>query len=156
MSQFELKPTRGSLKNRKRIGRGPASGQGGTAGRGMNGQMSRSGSKKRPWFEGGQMPLQRRVPKRGFTNIFKKKFQVVNVSRLDVFPDGDTVTPGSLYEKGIVSKRFVPVKILGGGEISKKLDVKVAATTKSVEEKITKAGGTVAAVTEETVKKSKS
>lgn len=155
MSQFELKPAKGSLKNRKRIGRGPGSGQGCTAGRGMNGQMSRSGSKKRPWFEGGQMPLQRRVPKRGFTNIFRKEYQVVNVSKLDVFSDGETVTLESLYEKGVVSKRLVPVKILGDGELGKKLEVKVAAATKSAVDKITKAGGTFSAIAEEKAKNSK-
>lgn len=141
MSQFELKPAKGATKNRKRVGRGPGSGQGTTSGRGMNGQKSRSGSKRRPWFEGGQMPLQRRVPKRGFTNIFKKEYQEVKVSALEKYQGSETVTLETLYAQGFVSKREIPVKILGNGELTKKLAVSVAAATKVAIDKIVKAGG---------------
>lgn len=155
MSQFELKPAKGATKNRKRVGRGPGSGQGTTSGRGMNGQKSRSGSKRRPWFEGGQMPLQRRVPKRGFTNIFKKEYQEVNVAALEKFQGSEAVTLETLYAQGMVSKRDIPVKILGNGELTKKLAVTAAAATKGAIEKIVKAGGAFTALPQPVFEKKK-
>ena len=124
-----LKYAEGSKKNKKRVGRGPGSGHGKTATRGMNGQLSRSGAKKKAWFEGGQMPLQRRIPKFGFTNIFKVEFQVVNSEILRKY--------------GLVKKKNLPVKILGSGELKAKLQVEVNAFSKSAQEKIESAGGTI-------------
>ena len=121
MKLHDLSPAAGSTKARKRIGRGPASGQGKTAGKGHKGQLARAGRGMRAGFEGGQMPLQRRVPKRGFNNIFRTEYAIVNISALDAFDDGDTVTVEALVEKGIVKKTMDGVKILGNGEISKKL-----------------------------------
>ena len=137
-----LKPNPGSVKKRKRIGRGQGSGHGGTAGRGHKGQRSRSGSKRRPWFEGGQMPLQRRVPKRGFTNIFKKEFQIVNLRQLAEMKAKE-ITPEVLYEAGKVDKRNVPVKVLGDGEVKTAVSVSAHAFSASAREKIEKAGGKV-------------
>jgi len=128
-------------KNRKRVGRGPGSGNGKTSGRGMNGQKARSGNKYRPWFEGGQMPLQRRIPKRGFKSLNKKVFQLVNVSSLDKFEDGQTVDPAALAQKGLIKKSDRPVKILGFGELSKRLVVHADAFSGSAKEKIAQAGG---------------
>ncbi len=143
MDLGSLKYAPGSIKKRKRIGRGPGSGTGKTAGRGHKGQRSRSGSKIRPWFEGGQMPLQRRVPKRGFTNIFKKEFQVVNVKDLQRLEGAKEVTPESLFAAGIISKKSIPVKVLGDGEISAVVDISAHAFSASAKEKIEKAGGKV-------------
>ena len=143
MNDFELKPSKSVTKKRKRIGRGPGSGQGCTAGRGNNGQKSRSGRKKRPWFEGGQMPLQRRVPKRGFTNIFRIFYQVVNVKDLNRFKEGAVVDIESLYKMRLVRKKKSPVKILGDGDLSKKLSLKVNLITKSAEKKVKAAGGSI-------------
>lgn len=127
---------------RKRIGRGPGSGTGKNAGKGENGQLKRSGYSHRPWFEGGQMPLQRRVPKRGFTPINRVEYQVINVSTLEErYSDGDTVNYESLKAKRLVSNAKSPIKILGTGELTKKLTVSVDKFTKTAEEKITKAGG---------------
>jgi large subunit ribosomal protein L15 len=145
-----LKPAPGSKKNRKRVGRGPGSGHGKTSTRGHNGQHSRSGAKFRAWFEGGQMPLQRRVPKVGFRNIFKTTYQVVNLSDLeDLHKQGkiaeDAVTPESLIESGRVGKNF-PVKILGNGEISVALKISAHAFSKTAQEKIKAAGGTITIV----------
>jgi len=137
-----LKPNPGSTKNRKRRGRGEGSGLGVTAGRGHKGYGSRAGSKKRAWFEGGQMPLQRRLPKFGFTNINKVVYQVVNVSELAEL-DVSEITPEVLYGKKLIRRQRGPVKILGTGEISKKVDVTVNAISKSAREKIEKAGGSV-------------
>lgn len=137
-----LKPNPGSVKKRKRIGRGQGSGHGGTAGRGHKGQRSRSGSKRRPWFEGGQMPLQRRVPKRGFTNIFKKEFQIVNLRQLAEMKAKE-ITPEVLYEAGKIDKRNVPVKVLGDGEVKAAVSVSAHAFSASAREKIEKAGGKV-------------
>ncbi|MFQ5675012.1 MAG: 50S ribosomal protein L15 [bacterium] len=143
MDLGSLKYAPGSVKKKKRIGRGPGSGSGGTAGRGPKGQRSRSGSKIRPWFEGGQMPLQRRVPKRGFTNIFKKKFQIVNLSDLDRVKRAKEITPDVLYDSGVINKKGIPVKILGVGDLKKPLDVTAHAFSASAKEKIEKAGGKV-------------
>ena len=137
----ELKPAEGSTHRKKIVGRGIGSGVGKTSGRGHKGQKARSGGGARPGFEGGQMPLYRRLPKRGFTNIFAKKYVAVNVEVLDKFNDGDEVTAESLLEKGIISKTLDGVKLLGRGEVTKKLTVKVAKVSESAKEKIEKAGG---------------
>lgn len=141
MKLHELKAPEGSRKNKKRIGRGSASGQGTTAGRGMNGQKSRSGGGVRLGFEGGQMPLYRRLPKRGFTNIFAKEFATVNVKDLNRFDAGTVVTPELLKESGVVKKLCDGVKILGDGELEKSLTVQAQKFTKTAVEKIEKAGG---------------
>ena len=140
MDLGHLKFAKGSKKRRKRVGRGTGSGHGKTSCRGSKGQKSRSGSKTRSWFEGGQMPLQRRIPKRGFTNIFKKTFQVVNVGDLDGI-GGSQVSPESLVEARVIRKKNVPLKILGNGDIKKKLEVSAHAFSKSAKEKIEAAGG---------------
>lgn len=137
----ELKPAAGSTHRKKIVGRGIGSGVGKTSGKGHKGQNARSGGGVRPGFEGGQMPLYRRLPKRGFTNIFAKKYVAVNVEVLDKFNDGDEVTAESLLEKGIISKVLDGVKILGRGEVTKKVNVKVAKISESAKEKIEKAGG---------------
>ncbi len=141
MKLHELKPNPGSTKNRKRLGRGTATGQGKTAGRGMNGQKSRSGGGVRPGFEGGQMPLYRRLPKRGFTNIFGTQFAEINVEVLNKFEDGAEITPELLKSEGILKKQLDGVKILGNGELAKKLTVKAHKFSKSAVEKIEAAGG---------------
>lgn len=142
MKLHELAPAAGSKKSVKRIGRGAASGQGKTAGKGHKGQKARAGRGMRPGFEGGQMPLQRRVPKRGFNNIFAKEIAAVNVSALDkAFKDGATVTVDALIEKGLIKKALDGVKILGNGEISKKLTVQVNSFSESAKQKIEAAGG---------------
>lgn len=138
MKLHELTPAKGSRKARKRIGRGPGSGTGKTAGRGHKGQRSRSGFSRRPGFEGGQMPLVRRVPKRGFTNIFRTEYAVVNVGRLDAF-DGE-VTPETLIESGWIKKNEL-LKILGQGDLDKALTVKAHKFSESARSKIEKAGG---------------
>lgn len=143
MKLHELKPAQ-PKKKRKRVGRGIGSGAGKTAGRGQKGQKARSGGGVRPGFEGGQMPLQRRIPKRGFTNIFKKDISIVNVEVLEErFEDGDVVTPEILLEKKVIKKMGDGVKILGNGDISKKLTVKAHAFSKSAVDKIQAAGGKV-------------
>lgn len=141
MKLHELKPNPGSTKNRKRLGRGTATGQGKTAGRGMNGQKSRSGGGVRPGFEGGQMPLYRRLPKRGFTNIFGTQYAEINVEVLNKFEDGAEITPELLKSEGILKKQLDGVKILGNGELAKKLTVKAHKFSKSAVEKIEAAGG---------------
>ncbi len=142
MKLHELSPAEGSKKAVKRIGRGAASGQGKTAGKGHKGQKARAGKGIRPGFEGGQMPLQRRVPKRGFNNIFAKEIAAVNVAALDrAFEDGATVTVEALVEKGLVKKAKDGVKILGNGELSKKLNVCVHAYSEAAKQKIEAAGG---------------
>ena len=140
----DLSPSSGSHRDRKRVGRGPGSGWGKTAGRGQDGQKSRSGGGVRPGFEGGQMSLARRIPKRGFTNIHRVEYQVVNVRDLDRF-DG-AVTPAGLKAAGLVGSNRKPVKILGQGEISKSLTVEAHAFTKSAQAKIEAAGGSVSIV----------
>jgi len=127
----------------KRVGRGDASGWGGTAGRGHKGQKARSGGYHKVSFEGGQMPLQRRMPKRGFTNIFRKEYTVVNLDQLISFPDGKEISLASLKESGIVSQPRDGLKILGRGEITKPINVKVKAISESARKKIMEAGGKV-------------
>ncbi len=140
MKLSELEAVPGSRKNRKRIGRGAGSGTGKTSGRGQKGQKSRSGGSPHPWFEGGQMPLYRRLPKRGFTNIFKKSFEIVNVSQLaDVGVDGP-ITPEVLKEKGLVRKGEA-VKILGDGELTGKVTVHAHKFSQSAVLKIETPGG---------------
>ena len=141
MRLHELKKPEGSTKAPKRIGRGQGTGQGTTAGRGMNGQNSRSGGGVRLGFEGGQMPLYRRLPKRGFNNKCAKEYAEINVKDLNKFDDGATVDAAALVEKGIVKKVLDGVKVLGNGELEKKLTVKAAKFSKSAAEKIEKAGG---------------
>ncbi|OFI06874.1 50S ribosomal protein L15 [Clostridium acetireducens DSM 10703] len=143
MKLHELKPAVGSRKASKRVGRGTGSGLGKTAGRGQNGQNSRSGGGVRPGFEGGQMPLFRRIPKRGFTNIFAKKITAINIDRLNVFENGTEVTPELLLEKGIIGKVNDGVKILGNGELTKSLTIKASQFSKAAVEKIEAAGGKV-------------
>jgi large subunit ribosomal protein L15 len=143
MDLSNLKHAKGARKNRKRVGRGEGSGLGVTAGRGNKGYGSRSGSKKRSWFEGGQMPLQRRLPKFGFTNIHKKEYQVVNVEDLERIKKKDDITPEVLFENGLIRKKRVPVKLLGNGELKSKVTIKVNAVSKTAQEKIEKQGGSV-------------
>ena len=137
----ELKPTEGSKFKTKRVGRGIGSGTGKTSGKGHKGQNARSGGGVRPGFEGGQMPLYRRLPKRGFNNIFAKQYVTVNIEVLERFENGTEVTADTLKEAGIISKTLDGVKLLGRGELTKKLTVKVAGYTASAKEKIEKAGG---------------
>ena len=141
MKLNSLTPVPGSTKNRKRVGRGHGSGLGKSAGRGDKGAGQRSGFKRRPWFEGGQMPLARRLPRRGFTNIFKKEFQIVNLNAL-----GDLgiekIDAQIMFQKGLVRSALKPIKVLGDGELNMKLEVTVSAFSTSAKEKIEKAGGT--------------
>ena len=141
MKLHELKAAEGATKARKRRGRGHATGQGTTGGRGMNGQKSRSGGGVRLGFEGGQMPLYRRIPKRGFTNVFGKEYAEVNVESLNRFDAGTVVTEQLLKEAGLVKQVKDGVKVLGRGELSKELTVQAAKFTKSASEKIEAAGG---------------
>lgn len=143
MKLHELKPAAGSKKAPKRIGRGTGSGLGRNAGKGEKGQNARSGGGVRPGFEGGQMPLYRRLPKRGFTNIFAKQIVSINVDRLNIFEDGTEVTVELLLQRGVISKAKDGVKILGNGELTKKLTVKVNKFSKVAAEKIEAAGGKV-------------
>ncbi len=142
MDLSSLKPNKGAVSDRFRVGRGHGSGNGKTSGKGQKGQKSRSGGSPRPGFEGGQMPLYRRIPKRGFTNYNHLDIVGINVSALDSFNDGDEITVESLIEAGIVKNPRDGVKILGDGEISKKLTIKVNGFTASAKEKIEAAGGT--------------
>lgn len=141
MRLHELKAVPGATRAPKRKGRGTATGQGKTAGRGMNGQNSRSGGGVRPGFEGGQMPLYRRIPKRGFTNIWRKEYEIVNVETLNRFDNGTEVTPELLIAEGIVKQVKDGIKILGNGKLEKNLTVKAQKFTKSALEKIEAAGG---------------
>ncbi len=141
MKIHELSPAAGSTKDVKRIGRGHGSGWGKTAGKGHKGQNSRSGGGVRPGFEGGQMPLQRRIPKRGFNNIFATKYTIINVQDLEVFTEGTVVDTELLIASGIIKKEYDGVKVLGNGDITKNLTVKAAAFSGSAKEKIEKAGG---------------
>lgn len=143
MDLSSLKPNKGSTKKTKRRGRGEGSGLGVTAGRGHKGSGSRGGNKKRAWFEGGQMPLQRRLPKFGFTNIYKIMFQIINVSDLQEIDTKKEITTETLYKLKLIRKKNVPVKLLGVGELNKKVNIKVNAVSKSANEKVEKAGGTV-------------
>lgn len=141
MNLHDLSPVPGSVQQAKRKGRGIGTGNGKTAGRGHKGQKARSGGGTRIGFEGGQMPLARRLPKRGFNNIFAKPLEAINVSALEKFEDGTTVNVSDLLEKGILSKCENGVKILGNGELTKKLTVRANAFSASAKEKIEKAGG---------------
>ena len=141
MKMHELAPAIGSTKEAKRIGRGHGSGNGKTAGKGHKGQKARAGHGMRPGFEGGQMPLQRRIPKRGFNNIFAEEWIAINVSALEVFEDGSVVDAAALADKGIIKKANLRVKVLGNGKLTKKLEVKLNAYSASAGEKITAAGG---------------
>ena len=143
MKLDSLNPSKGSIKNRKRIGRGHGSGLGKTSGRGHKGAGQRSGNKKRAWFEGGQMPLTRRLPRRGFTNIFKEKFQIVNISDLDKINKKLDIDPVVLKENGLIRSSLKPVKVLGVGDIDKKINVTATSFSDSAKYKIEKAGGTV-------------
>jgi large subunit ribosomal protein L15 len=143
MKLHELRPAAGSTKDRKRIGRGVGSGWGKTAGRGSKGQNARSGGGVRAGYEGGQMPLHRRLPKRGFTNIFKKFMAVVNVNDLSRFESGAVVDEATLVRSGLVKGRMDGIKLLGQGEIDIALTVKINAISRSAKAKIEAAGGTV-------------
>lgn len=145
MKLNELKAPPGVSKRTKRVGRGPGSGHGKTSTRGHKGQKARSGGGVRPGFEGGQMPLQRRLPKRGFNNaIFKKEYAIVNVKDLNVFEDGSEITPEVLQEAGLVNKMLCGVKLLGDGELQKKkLTIKVHKVSQQAEEKVKALGGRV-------------
>lgn len=142
MKLNELKYNEGSKKDIKRLGRGSSSGTGKTSGRGENGQNSRSGGGVRVGFEGGQLPLYRRLPKRGFSNaMFKKTYAVINVSDLNMFEDGTEVTPELLFEMGIIKKQLSGIKVLGNGELTKKLTVRAHKFSSIAKEKIEAAGG---------------
>lgn len=141
MKLHELKPAEGSRKERNRVGRGTGSGNGKTAGRGTKGQNSRSGGGVRPGFEGGQNPLFRRLPKRGFTNINRKEYTVVNLDTLNRFEEGTEITPALLIETGVVSKERSGIKILGNGTLEKKLSVTAHKFSASAKEAIENAGG---------------
>ena len=141
MKLHELHPAEGSTTAQKRLGRGTGSGLGKTSGKGHKGAKARSGGGKRPGFEGGQMPLYRRVPKRGFNNVFGTEYAEVNVERLEVFNDGDVVNAQALLEKKIIRKELDGIKVLGGGELTKKLTVQAAKFSGSAKEKIEAVGG---------------
>lgn len=141
MKLFELKPSEGTTKDTKRKGRGHGSGNGKTAGRGHKGQNARSGGGVRIGFEGGQMPIYRRLPKRGFKNIFAKKYAEINVSDLNKFDNGAVVDAEALVSAGVIKKTFDGIKVLGNGKIEKKVTVKAVKFTESAKEKIEAAGG---------------
>lgn len=150
LSLNNLSPTKGSTHKKKRVGRGPGSGLGKTAGRGHKGQKSRSGYSKKIGFEGGQMPLQRRLPKRGFTNIFKKKWLEISLAKLEEsFNAGDEITPEVLHEKGLIKKAKHDLVILGNGNISKALKISAHRFTKTAREKIEKVGGSIVEIKKE-------
>ncbi len=141
MRLHELSSPKGARKAPKRVGRGIGSGAGKTAGRGHKGQKARSGGGVRPGFEGGQMPLQRALPKRGFTSVFKKEYNEINVARLNVFADGTEVTPGLLKSEGMIKTMKDGVRILGQGDLERKLTVKAHGFSQTAREKIEAAGG---------------
>ncbi len=143
MELHDMTPRPGSTKDRKRVGRGPGSGNGKTAGRGHKGAGSRSGHKNKRNFEGGQMPLVRRIPKRGFTNIFRVEFAIVNVGQLERFPAGSEITPELLLAEGVIRKLAGGVKVLGEGSLTRKLTVRAHKFSKKALEVIQAAGGTV-------------
>ena len=155
MKLHDLKPAVGATTAPKRLGRGTGSGLGKTSGKGHKGAKARSGGGKRPGFEGGQMPLTMRIPKRGFTNKFRTEFATVNVDRLNIFEDGEVVTPVELIEAGILKNVQDGVKILGNGEITKKLTVRATEITAAAKSKIEAAGGTVEGTITEPGKKIK-
>ena len=141
MKLHDLKPAEGATTVAKRLGRGIGSGLGKTSGKGHKGAKARSGGGKRPGFEGGQMPLTRRLPKRGFTNNFRTVYVAINVDRLEIFDDGQTVTPVDLIQAGIINKVCDGIKIMGNGELTKKLTVRAAKFTAAAKEKIEAVGG---------------
>ena len=141
MKLNSLSPINGSTKSRKRVGRGHGSGLGKSAGRGDKGAGQRSGFKRRAWFEGGQMPLARRLPMRGFHNLFKKDFQIVNINRIEALGLKE-VNAQILKENGLIRSAMKPVKILGNGDMKSKIDITATVFSKSAKEKIEKAGGT--------------
>ena len=143
MKLHELKPSEGSRQVRNRVGRGTSSGNGKTAGRGQKGKKARSGGGVRLGFEGGQTPLFRRLPKRGFTNVNRKEYAVINLDVLNRFEDGAEVTPVALHEAGIVKDEKAGIKVLANGELTKKLTVKAAKFSKAAEEAIVAAGGSI-------------
>jgi large subunit ribosomal protein L15 len=143
MNLHDLTPARGAKKRRKRIGRGPGSGHGKTATKGHKGLLARSGGGKRPGFEGGQMPLVRRVPKYGFTNPFRTEYAIVNVKSFEQWTGGGTITPQALVDAGLVKRKHLPIKILGTGELTKPLVIQAHKFSKSAEAKIQAAGGRV-------------
>ncbi len=146
MKLNEIRPARGAVKKRKRIACGPGSGHGKTATRGHKGQNSRSGGGVPPWFEGGQMPLQRRVPKRGFHNLFRVAYQVVNLDGLARFESGSKINRGVLIEAGLVKKATEPVKILGRGELKVALEIEVDGVSRSAAKAILDAGGSISLI----------
>lgn len=139
----DLSPANGSKKRKKRIGRGPGSGHGGTATKGHKGQKARSGASIRPGFEGGQMPLHRRIPKRGFKNIFKKEYEIINVEDLDRFKETPSVDINILKDSGLIKSERNLIKLLGNGEITFPVRIKVNGATKTAREKIEAAGGSI-------------
>ena len=141
MKLHDLSPMPGASKEGKRKGRGVGTGNGKTAGKGHKGQKARSGGGVRPGFEGGQMPLSRRVPKRGFVNIFAKKYSQVNIFALEIFEDGAIIDAAALVEAGLINKVYSGVKVLGNGEITKKLTIKAVAFSEAAKQKIEAAGG---------------
>ena len=143
MNLHELKASEGSRRNRKRVGRGTSSGQGKTAGKGTKGQLARQGGKTRLGFEGGQMPLFRRKPKRGFKNINRKEFAIINLNDLNRFEDGAEVTTEALINAGIIKKQLDGVKLLANGELTTKVNVKVAKYSAAAKEAVEAAGGSV-------------
>lgn len=143
MDLSRLSPAPGSTKARKRLGRGPGSGQGTTAGKGSKGHNSRSGGGVRPGFEGGQTPLNRRLPKRGFANIFAKRIAVVNIRDLSRFESGSVVDGNALMEKGLVKGRVDGIKLLGNGELAYPVTIKVSHVSRSAREKVEAAGGSI-------------
>jgi len=143
MNPGDIKPAPGSRKSARRVGRGPSSGSGKTSGKGHKGQKARSGGSVRPGFEGGQMPMQRRLPKRGFRNIFRKEFAVLNLKDLAQLEDVSEITPEVLVEKRLVGGKSQGIKLLGEGEISRPVTVRLHAVSGSAREKITAAGGKV-------------
>jgi large subunit ribosomal protein L15 len=147
MNLSSLRPPAGSTKKRKRVGRGPGSGTGKTSGRGEKGQKSRTGYSRRPGFEGGQMPLVRRVPKRGFTNIFRKEFALVNLERLEVL-EGSEFTPATLVERGVISNLRDGLKVLAEGEITRAITISAHKISKAAQQKIEAAGGKVTLIEE--------
>lgn len=146
MNLSELRAPEGASKNRKRLGRGTGSGHGKTSGRGHKGQRARSGGRGKTGFEGGQMPLQRRLPKRGFTNIFRKEISIVNLGDLEIFDSGSTVDVAALVKAGLVKKIGDGVKLLADGDIKKPLIIKVHRSSQAAKEKIEAAGGRIEVV----------
>jgi large subunit ribosomal protein L15 len=146
MNLSNLKYAPGSRKKRKRVGRGQGSGHGKTSGRGEKGARSRAGFKNKLGFEGGQTPLQRRLPKRGFYNRFKKEFQIINLKDLGLLEDVTKIDPQILYERGLIKKKNIPVKILGNGELNREIEISAHAFSQSARDKITAAQGRISVI----------